>query len=434
MRRTINGIGAMPCTAALVMAAANIVYSQEPTGTAPAPETAVAVGAGQGSGAAGGGWFTEKLPAVIREGTPILDVRARYEHADQDGLDGSNAFTVRTRLGFQTGTIQGFNGLIEFEDVTIIGSENNYNQAGLSGAGRTVIADPETTELNRAWIGYENFDTALRYGRQRIILDNARFIGNVGWRQNEQTYDGVTLKNQSIPDTTVFYSYIHNVNRIFGDDHPAGDFESNSHLANISYAGCPYGTIVAYGYFLDLDNAAALSANTFGGSFAGAYPVTEGVKVDYRAEFAHQVDAGNNPVDFSANYYHIQGGASYQRFSAGAGYEVLDDDNGVGFSTPLATLHAFNGWADTFLATPANGLEDVYGYVGVKLPYDIPLKLVYHDYQSSSGNVDYGNEFDVVMSRKFGKHWAGLVKYAYYDGDGGFADRQKFWVQAEFKF
>ena len=43
------------------------------------------------------------------------------------------------------------------------------------------------------------------------------------------------------------------------------------------------------------------------------------------------------------------------------GYELLGSDDGkVAFNTPLATKHKFNGWADKFLGTPKEGLEDVY--------------------------------------------------------------------------
>ena len=41
-----------------------------------------------------------------------------------------------------------------------------------------------------------------------------------------------------------------------------------------------------------------------------------------------------------------------------AAYESLEGNGARGFSTPLATLHAFQGWADVFLNTPADGVDD----------------------------------------------------------------------------
>jgi len=387
-------------------------------------------------------WY-DKIPEVIAKGKFILDARLRWEHADQSNLDASDAFTIRTRLGYQTGSLYGFRGLLEFEDVTILGSENNYNQAGLNpkASDKTVIADPETTEINRAWIGYENFNTLVKYGRQRITLDDHRFIGNVGWRQNEQTYDGVTVQNKSLPDTTLFYSYIYDVNRVFGDEHPMGDFESNSHLINASWAGCPYAKVAGYAYLLDLDNSPANSSASFGVYVDGGYTFDKeaNAKINYHVEYAYQTDYADQPIDYDAHYFRVQLGGEINRFNLGAGHELLGSDNGKGFATPLATLHAFNGWADVFLTTPAAGLVDWYVWAGVNLPYNIPLKAYYHEFSSDRGDDDYGQEIDVVASRKFGKHWTLLAKYAYYDGKEAFSsaapyDVHKGWAQVEFSF
>ncbi|MDA1278077.1 MAG: alginate export family protein [Verrucomicrobia bacterium] len=421
-------------TGALVLAAAGAVYAQDNPASAvdatAAPETA------QTAAGTVKSWLDAKLPDAISQGKFLLDVRARYEYADQENLRESHAPTVRTRFGYQTAPLYGFTGLLEFENVSILGNENNFNQAGMSGPGRTVVADPETTEVNQAWIAYEKFNTVAKYGRQRIQLDNDRFIGNVGWRQNEQTYDAVLAQNKSLPDTTLTYAYIFNVNRVFGDDHPAGDWNASSHVIHGTYSGFSLGTITPYAYLLDIDDAPAVSTDSFGLNFTGAYTFENGPKskITYHAEYARQIDAGANPVNFETDYYNIELGGICGRYNAGAGYEVLGSDNGVGFTTPLATLHAFNGWADVFLATPGNGLRDAYGWVGVTLPCNVPLKIVYHDFESDSGSVDYGNEWDAIVSRKFGKHWSALAKYARYDGKPPYYDVDKFWMQLEFKY
>lgn len=380
--------------------------------------------------------WLEKLPDPIKDGKLIFNARVRYEYADQRGFKQSHAFTERIRLGYQTAEWHGFSALADFEDIRVIGSKRNANFAGLNGEPfRTVVADPEATELNRGWIGYSRWNNTLRYGRQRIKLDNDRFIGNVGWRQNEQTFDGVTFRNTCVTNLTLFYSYVQNVNRIFGDDHPAGDFDSNSHLVHASYSGIPFGTLTAYAYILDFNNAPAASCDTLGGSFVGAWKISDEAKLDYRAEYAHQTEGGNNPTDYDTSYCHFMLGGSYDRFNLGAGYEVLGSSGGaVGFQTPLATGHAFNGWADAFLATPGVGLEDLYFSAGVKLPYEIPLKAIYHYYSAASGGGELGNEINVIATRKFTKRLSALAKFAHYSGDGGFATRDKFWFQVDYNF
>lgn len=384
------------------------------------------------------------LPDAIKEGKVNVNSLLRWEYADQEsfglGADPreSNAFTIRNRVGFTTGSFSNFKSQIEFEDVTIIGNEDNYNQAGLNalGATRTVIADPEGTEINQAWLAYENWDTIVKLGRQRIVLDGARFIGDVIWRQNQQTFDAVSLIHTGLADTDLHYAYISNVNRVFGDDHPAGDFDSDSHILNASYRGLKYGKMTGYTYLLDLNDAPTLSSATYGASFVGRAPVTDTMAATYHAEYAYQTDYQNSTLDYDADYYHLSLGAAHERIDYGVGYEVLGSDAGMkGFSTPLATLHKFNGWADAFLGTPVDGLEDVYAWIGAALPGEVPVKFFYHDFKGETGGADYGQEYNVVASKKFGKNFILLAKYAHYEeGDFGRAGRTRFWMQLAFNY
>ena len=116
-------------------------------------------------------------------------------------------------------------------------------------------------------------------------------------------------------------------------------------------------------------------------------------------------------------------------------------DGGAAFQTPLATLHAHNGWADAFLVTPSNGLEDYFLQVGGSVPYElggrsykVNGKLVYHWFFEHSGGNRLGHELDAVVFQNWNEHVASLLKYAYFDGDTGFADRNKIWIQMELKF
>ena len=386
----------------------------------------------------------EFLPKAIKEGKVNVNSLLRWEYADQESFGGgpdpdeSNAFTIRNRLGFTTGSFANFKSQLEFEDVTILGNEDNFNQAGLNpaAAGRTVIADPETTEINQFWLAYENWDTLVKFGRQKIVLDGSRFIGDVIWRQNQQTYDAVSVVHTGITDTSLFYAYSSNVNRIFGDDHPAGDFSSDIHMFNASYSGFKPGKLVGYTYLTDLNDAPALSNATYGASFVGSTPVTDTMAATYHAEYAYQTDYQNSPTDYDANYYHLSLGAKHKKINYGVGYEVLGSDDGArGFVTPLATLHKFNGWADAFLGTPADGLEDLYAWFGVTLPGSIPLKFIYHKFDAETGGADYGDEFNLIATKKLSDHFSLLTKFAHYEeGDAGRAGRTRFWLQLAFNY
>lgn len=427
---------------ALVLAAVSAAYGD---GTNAAPAAAAPALAAP---AEKPGFFAGTIPEAFTKGKFSANIRARYEYVEQDNLPSeSNAATIRTRFGFTTAPVHGFQAMIEAENITAIDGDS-YNQAGSNGQGtRPVVADPETTEINQAWLGYSYTNQLnIKAGRQRIVLDNHRFVGDVGWRQNMQTYDSAFATYAPVKQFSLNYGYLWEVNRVFGNVSglPAGntDFESDSHLFNAAYTGWKYGKLVGYTYLLDLENAAgtANSCATYGLSFAGSAPVSDKVKLDYRAEFAYQTDYADSLQDYGAEYYNLELGVNVKPVVVGGGYEVLGSDNGFSFKTPLATLHAFNGWADVFLATPPLGLQDIYAFAQVTLPAEIPLRAVYHKFDSDAGSADYGSEIDLVASKKFGKNWAAMLKYAYYMGEDAVSglpagtDVQKFWAQVEFNF
>src|SRR5690606_27715787 len=123
-------------------------------------------------------------------GDLIFDARLRYESVDQDGLpENANALTLRTRLGYETPDWHGLKLLVEGENVTAL--VEDYNSSTNGKLRYPVVPDPETTELNRLQISFTGDKGEAVVGRQRIILVNARFVGNVGFRQNEQTFDAV---------------------------------------------------------------------------------------------------------------------------------------------------------------------------------------------------------------------------------------------------
>ena len=386
-----------------------------------------------------------KLPEFLTSGKANVNSLLRYEYADIDSFGGgpdpkeSNALTLRTRLGYTTGILAGFKGMLEFENVTSINGEDQYNPAGLNpeSRDRSVIADPEATEVNRVWLAYDNWDTQFKFGRQRIVLDGARFIGNVVWRQNEQTFDAFSIRNNKLlPNTKLFYAHLFGIHRILGDDHPSGNWESDSHIFNASWKINNALNLTGYGYLLDLEDSPRVSSSTYGLSLDGKHSFNEDWSGNFKAEYATQSDYGDNPVDYTAPYIHTILGAAYKKVNFGVGYEMLASDDGeIGFSTPLATAHKFNGWADAWLSTPANGLDDKYVWVGYKFPKEIPVKIIYHDFSSEDGNQDYGEEINMIATKKLGKYFSLLAKGAIYqDGDAGRAGRTRYWLQVGFDF
>ena len=395
-------------------------------------------------------WSLIAFPAVAGDsfsdalmgGKPSLEARYRYESVSQENaLKAANASTLRLRFGYETGEFKGFGGMLEGEHLSVLGTDN-YNSTTNRKTAYSIIADPEFTEVNQAYLSYSGIpDTKLKYGRQRIVLDNQRFIGNVGWRQNEQTFDGFTVVNKSLPATTITAGYIYNANRVFSDQSKfptttfanIGNAKMKSPILNVNYKGWSVGEIVGYGYLLDYADFATSSIQTWGLRFKGDTALADGMKFLYTAEYASQSDYKKNPADYSVDYGFLEAGLSKGAHSVKLGYELLEGNGGKSFQTPLATLHAFNGWADVFLATPVNGLKDAYLGVGSAL-YGVKLDAVYHDYRADQGNARYGTEWNLQATKPIAKKYLLGVKYASYNAKTFSVDTDKFWLWGEAKF
>lgn len=370
------------------------------------------------------------LTEAFQKGTTKINFRLRYEDVSWDGLDDSDAFTLRSRLSYQSGAYQGFAFAAEFDDVREL-DDVDYRTAANDplNPGTAIIADPEGTEVNQAFVSYDNFSTQFKYGRQRITLDNQRFIGAVGWRQNEQTYDAFSITNKGLPDTQLFYAYVTNVNRVFGEDNLIGDQDQETHLLNANYAGFGAGKLSLYAYLIDNLSAPALASDTYGARWMGRINNTFG----YNLEYATQSEGGDNPVTYSADYMLAEGVVTLGKVTATLGYELLGSDDGVvGFATPFATLHAFQGWTDRFLDTPANGIEDVYATLATNLA-GVQLVVAYHELASDVNSVDYGSEWDFSASKKWGPVMY-TAKFADYAADDFGSDTTKFWLMADINF
>ncbi len=399
--------------------------------TTPAVLVAAVVASGYG-GHANATSFTE----AVASGTAGLELRYRFESVDQAGTENkARASTLRTRLNYTSDQYKDFSGFIEFDDITAFG-DIKYNDATDLPTAQTsypVVADPEGSEVNQAHILYTGLaDTTVKLGRQRVIFDNARFIGNVGWRQNEQTYDALAVINKSLADTTIVYGYVSNVNRIFGEASSKGNIDTKTHLLNVAYTGLKAGKLTAYGYFLDLIDTPAASNSTVGARFKGATKISDSVKALYTLEFATQSDYKQGDSNTDADYSLLELGAEFSGIMIKASVETLGK-GGTAFSTPLATAHAFNGWADKFLKTPTDGLKDTFITLGGKVA-GVKLLAVYHDYSADDGGASYGDEINLLAVKKFGKHYKGLIKYASYSADTYATDTDKIWLMGQANF
>jgi hypothetical protein len=377
---------------------------------------------------------------------PLIDVRVRYEGVDQTGLaENADAITLRIRPGIEAKK-GAFSVLIEAEGTLAISEKYN---SGLNGKTTfPVIADPENIELNRAQIQFTGLPkTVITLGRQRINLDDQRFVGSVGFRQNEQTFDAVRAEFSGIKNVKADVTYAWGNRTIWGIDGFGARQQSVSGdnvFANLSYKH-KIGMLTGFAYLVDQDEAAVsafrMSSQSFGARFAGAAPLSKTAKLTYAASYAKQSDYNNNPNNYSADYWLAELGGEAKGWKLMGGYEVLGASSGAAltsFQTPLATLHKFNGWADKFLVTPPNGLRDGYatlGYTKTKIAgFDsASLTATYHDYRSDRLSLNYGDEWGVQLAAKL-KKYTFTLKYADYNAKAFATDISKFWASVDWTF
>lgn len=428
-----DGLGAAPAEA-------------EPVAIAPATEAAAPV----------------TISDTIAAGKILFGVRARYEFVDQKRTatlrQTGEAFTARTQLGWETGDWNGLRGLIEFEDVRQIGPEHfAINVPGaatppLNGAIKAqypIINDPDVTELNRlqlSWTPNAAFQATL--GRQRLAQDDQRFIGDVAWRQDQQTFDAIRFDVAS-GRFKLFYAYVTHVNRILGE---LRDWDSDSHLAQLTWSPAEQLRLQGFVYALDFGNSAPNSSITkgikaSGKTWLGLYQLA------YNATYATQGEYNGNTAPYKLDYWGGDLAATFDIYTAKVSYESLEGNGTRGFTTPLATTHAFQGWSDAFVQPLGgnkgfvDGLKDFNVSLNVKprwrwtYLFNMDVLVRYHDFNDQRTGANLGREFNAQVGAAINPKLSAAIKYADFERQTrvpvGTAtpppSRTKIWFTLEYK-
>ena len=373
---------------------------------------------------------------------PVAEARLRYEHVDQDGLaQQADALTVRARAGLTASSGALSATLVGQGTLAVI---DRYFDGFDKAATKPLVADPQNVALYIAQLQYRTKWLTLTGGRQKIVLDDERFVGNVAFRDNGQTFDAVRAELTPAQGLKLDVSYAWSVRTIWGFQGKGARQQAISGdniLANLSYA-TPLGMLSGFAYLVDQDEAAVqayrLSSQTYGVRLAGNQPLSKFAKFAYQLSYARQLDYHRNPNDYAADYWLADATLDLHSWKLNAGYEVLGASHGAAltsFQTPLGTNFKFQGWADKFLTTPANGMRDLYvgtgyGWKQVGPLSGVALAATWHRFESDRLDQHYGNEWDLIASAKL-RRTALSVRYAHYDARAMATDTDKLWLQAD---
>ncbi|RVU37700.1 hypothetical protein EOE67_09520 [Rheinheimera riviphila] len=385
------------------------------------------------------------ISQALAKSTLQANFRYRLETVDQDPvvngtpLKNALASTLRSRLTLTTGSWLNTKALLELDNVSSLGGET-YNSTVNGNSSYAVVPDPTATDLNQAALLISPFASSqLTIGRQRVNLQNQRFIGSVGWRQNEQTFDGVRLQQKlfTTADGGSFsadLASLHNANRIFGPDaccnaSAAADLHGRFQLATVQWQLNPANTTAIFRYDLDFDTLSARDSVTQGLDYSGQLAVFQPLK--WQIALARQQDAHQAPMQYQHHYHRLDLSYSWQHFTLKLAQERLAGDGNSAFQTPFATLHAFQGFADLFLTTPNSGVRDhalelMFPLQGVK------LATSFHRYDSDSSSFKLGSEINLTAAYDIQPQLNLLLKLAQYQADSFGADTRKVWLMASY--
>ena len=377
------------------------------------------------------------LRDLVTDGKILFDARLRFEVADFEAFaEDARGLTLHSRFGVESGEVAGLSILAE-GDVTQDLGVDQFNSTVNGLTDFPVIADPNSLRLNRLQARFTKIpDTEITVGRQRVIHGTARFIGNVGFRQNEQTFDALRVTNTSLPGLTVDYTYAIQVNRIFGSQSAIGRGANDSHFIRADYK-TPIGTLTGYAYLLDIQDLVLQANQSYGARLSGSRNVRS-VTFSYVAEGSYQTDFGSNPDEFSLAYLHGEAGIASGGWKAAVGVERLGGDGTRGFITPFATLHKFQGFADVFLATPAAGIRDLYGQLFYKT--NIPIlgsaafSVRFHDFRAPVDGSDLGEEFDFTAQFTPAPKWVFRLKYGDFFGSRSLPSARRFFASISYQY
>jgi hypothetical protein len=358
----------------------------------------------------------EGFDSVIKDSTLDFNFRLRVESADVEGApDAALATTLKSRATFKSGAVSGFSVLVEADNVVHL--TNDFNDTVDVNAAYDKVVDPETTQFNQAYVQYTGFDSTIKAGNQRIVLDNQRHVGGVAFRQDEATFDAVSITNKSIDSTTIFAAVANNRNTIKN-----ANTEEDIALLNVKYAVNE--ELAITGFYYGIETEAGAERDTIGvravGSVSG---------FGYEAEVATQ-DTDEN----TTHYYHLAGYTTIASVKATLGYEAFGSDDGAAaFKTPLGTNHKFFGWSDIYLnGADDNGIQDIYVSAVTKVS---GVKLVgqFHKFDAIEGNADLGTEIGFLAAKGFDNYGVNLKLAQFNAGDSG-PDATKIWLTGTAKF
>jgi len=381
----------------------------------------------------------------LENGQAALNFRLRYEDVKQQE-QGAQALTLRSRLSYKTLPYELFTAFVEFDDVRAIGGDDNYNSGANGQLDDLFIEDPEGTEVNQAWLAYDIANTLFKYGKQSLILNNQRLLGGDSWRQNEQTFSALSIRNETLNYLRLEFAQLNRSYSNQAKELASAHQDINAKLLNLNYRGFWLSDLSIYALWIsDAPDNDRWASSTYGINFSG--DLGGDFSIAYQLDFARQEDAGANPAEYSVSYALFDLVFGCDDAEVQLGYERLGAERDGYFVAPLGSHHTFQGLSDQFsgagLGNVPGGIQDSYlGFAYpmstalTSLPMPVKMSVTYHDFYSVktiNGIRHLGEEW-LLKAELDLENYQLLLQYADYHADHFATDERKFWLSVSAAF
>jgi hypothetical protein len=373
-------------------------------------------------------------PAQGPGGDAWLQVRPRWNHIEEsDKPETTYGGTARLVAGWRSAPWMGLRATLEGIHANHWGDKQfNDDPANIPVSPYPLLPDPRHTGVNRAYLEYAGVEGLVaRAGRQRVSLDNGRWVSDNDFRQVPQLFDGVTVEYHGLAGARITTGYYSRIRSTSGNTD-----EARLTVLNAAWNPAPGHALGAFAYFHDQPGTAPFtgfqdeSYRVYGARAEGVAARWGAVELPYVVEIARQRPHAGGDARIDARYWRAGAGLSTERWTVRADYEVRGSNDGLyGLQIPLTDFYAFNGWTLKWFTNAREGLHD--GWItGRWAAGPLTFHVEAHRFESDFGDLDFGRELDAGLTWEILPNAVLRLQHARYDSgsDRAYADIRKTWL------
>jgi hypothetical protein len=370
----------------------------------------------------------------LAAGQPWMELRPRWNHIEEgDKPATASGGTVRALAGWRWAPVEGVRVAVEGIYAGHWGRDDfNDNPADIPVSPYPLLPDPRHAGVNRAYVEINALDGFMaRLGRQRVAMDNQRWVSDNDFRQIPQLFDGATLEYTGLASARLTAGYYAQLRSTSGE---TDDIRLT--VLNAAWNPVPGHALAAFAYFHDQPGTAPFtgfsdeSYRVYGVRAEGVIARWGEIEAPYVVELARQRPYADGDARIDARYWRLGAGFASARWTLRGDYEVRGSNGGVyGLQIPLTDFYGFNGWTLKWFTAPREGLRD--GWLTGR--WSLGAFTLYgelHRFKSDFGSLDFGREADLGATWEIRPNAVLRLQHARYDSGSGrsYPDIRKTWL------